>query len=329
MRRYGRGSLAGAAVLAMLLAGCTSTAPAPVPTPAPASGSTQPVVPGSGSAPPELTPSAAPTESVKPAGGKIDHVVIIVLENKSASQILAAAESPYFNRLAGESAVAANYQAIRRPSLPNYIAMTAGTTAGITSNCKPKDCTRDVRNIADSIADSGRTWKMYAEGMRQPCLAENSGDYAVKHNPFMYYRSVTADKAACARQVVPYSSLEQDLATASGLPDYAFISPDMCNGTHDCPIRTGDDWLSREVPKILGSPAFTDSNSLLVITWDEGGKQDNRVATLFAGPAARNGHTSEAAYTHYSLLHTIEDAWGLPPLTENDRNAPIMSDMLK
>ena len=102
--------------------------------------------------------------------------------------------------------------------------------------------------------------------------------------------------------------------------------PDMCNDTHDCPISTGDDWLSREVPRILGSPAFTTQNSLLVVTWDEGSKNDNRVATVFAGPAARKGFTSNAAYSHYSLLHTIEDVWGLAPLTDNVRNAPLMSD---
>jgi hypothetical protein len=102
----------------------------------------------------------------------------------------------------------------------------------------------------------------------------------------------------------------------------------MCNDTHDCPISTGDDWLSHEVPRILGSPAFTTQNSLLVLTWDEGSKEDNRVATVFAGPAARKGFTSNAAYSHYSLLHTIEDVWGLAPLTDDVRNAPLMSELL-
>ena len=73
------------------------------------------------------------------------------------------------------------------------------------------------------------------------------------------------------------------------------------------------------MPKILGSPAFTTQNSLLVLTWDEGSEDDNRVATVFAGPAARKGFTSNAAYSHYSLLHTIEDVWGL---TAPDRQRP-------
>ena len=82
------------------------------------------------------------------------------------------------------------------------------------------------------------------------------------------------------------------------------------------------------MPRILGSPAFTTQNSLLVVTWDEGSDDDNRVATVFAGPAARKGFTSNAAYSHYSLLHTIEEAWGLPPLTDNDRDAPVMRELL-
>ena len=169
---------------------------------------------------------------------------------------------------------------------------------------------------------------MYAESMPAPCVAVNHRQYAVKHNPFMYYPAVTADKASCSAHVVPFSRLDQDLRSASALPDYAFISPNLCNDTHNCPIRTGDNWLSREVPKILGAPAFTTQNSLLVLTWDEGSGDDNRVATVFAGPAARRGFTSNAAYSHYSLLHTIEAAWGLPPLTGNDRTAPPMRDML-
>ena len=39
------------------------------------------------------------------------------------------------------SRVAANYRAIMHPSLPNYLALTSGTNAGITSDCKPKSCT--------------------------------------------------------------------------------------------------------------------------------------------------------------------------------------------
>ncbi|WP_427131680.1 alkaline phosphatase family protein [Pseudarthrobacter sp. S9] len=329
MRRIGRRSLAGGFALAMLLAGCTPAQPAPIPPQAPPESSQAPPPPVPAEPPPPPVPAQPPSPPANPASGGIEHIVIIVQENKSASQIMGAGDAGYLNTLADEFALAANYRAIMHPSLPNYLALTGGTNAGITSNCKPKECRADVRSIADEVSRSGRSWKMYAESMPAPCGAENSGRYAVKHNPFMYYPSVTADKNSCSAHVVPLSRLDQDLKSASTLPNYVFISPDLCNDTHDCPIRTGDDWLARQVPRILGSPAFTTRNSLLVVTWDEGSNDDNRVATVFAGPAARTAYRSDAAYTHYSLLHTIEEVWGLSPLTNNDRNAPVMTELLK
>jgi hypothetical protein len=346
MTRIGRRSLAGGWALAMLLVGCTPVQPfqpgPPAPSPpaespsAPSPPAESPPTPSGQGAPPAVTPPPSPyfaQPAPHPApgaqgGGGIAHIVVIVQENKAASQIMGASEAGYFNQLAAEFSVAANYRAITHPSLPNYLALTSGTSAGITSDCKPKSCTADVRSIADEVTQSGRTWKMYAEGMPAPCASRDSRRYAVKHNPFMYYPAVTGDKASCSDHVVPYGQLEQDLQSPSTLPDYSFISPDMCNDTHDCPISTGDDWLAHEVPRILGSPAFTTQNSLLVLTWDEGSKEDNRVATVFAGPAARKGFTSNAAYSHYSLLHTIEDVWGLAPLTDDVRNAPLMSELL-
>jgi phosphatidylinositol-3-phosphatase len=257
-------------------------------------------------------------------------VVIIVEENTSARSMIGNLEAPYFNSLAAASALAIDYTAVTHPSLPNYLAMTSGTTADITDDCSPpgSGCQARVRSIADEIDASGRTWKAYAEGMPFPCAPNNSGRYAVKHNPFLYYPSVTNDAAYCAAHVMPFTQLGRDL-TDSRLPDFTFISPDLCNDMHDCSVRTGDSWLSRVVPMILDSAAFTGRNSLLVITWDEGTRRDNRVSTVFTGPAARARVRSKVAYTHYSLLHTIEKGWALAPLTDNDRNAPTMDDLLR
>ncbi|RAN69509.1 hypothetical protein B5P43_35975 [Bacillus sp. SRB_336] len=319
----------GSTALGLVMAGCAS--PDPVATHPPAASASAPPA-ASASAPPSSY-SSGPAGSPAATGGTppgIDHVVIIVEENKPASTILGNASAPYINKLATENALATNYQAISHPSLPNHLALTGGTTAGITDDCSPGGpCTARVPSISDEIAKSGRTWKMYAESMPAPCTAENSGDYAVKHNPFMYYPSVTDNHASCAAHDVPLTQLAGDLKDARKLPNYVFISPNLCNDMHNCPVATGDAWLSHVVPGILASPAFTTQNSLLVVTWDEGEGDNNTVSTIFAGPAARRGHKSSLAYTHYSLLHTIESVWGLAPLTDNDRNAPVMRDMLK
>lgn len=318
-RRRSLGAVVGLLTLVLPIAGCGPEGPAENPSASePVRGSNVPA------------PSPSGTTSGVATGG-LDHVVIIVEENKPAADILGNSDAPFINQLAAGSAVATNYEAVTHPSLPNYLALTSGTDAGITDDCNPPggDCTARVRNIADLVEQSGRSWRMYAEGMPGPCGARNSGTYAVKHNPFMYYPSVTENGANCAAHVVPFTALTTDLKSASTLPNYVFISPDMCNDMHDCPVETGDVWLSRNVPEILASPAFTTQNSLLVITWDEGSEESNGVGTIFTGSAARKGYMSGARYSHYSLLHTIEASWGLTPLTGNDRAAPVMNELLK
>jgi phospholipase C len=276
-------------------------------------------------------PSTGPA-AVAPSGasGALQHVVVIVDENKPATNIIGNAQAPYLNALASQYARASRYSAITHPSLPNYLALTSGTTGGITSDCPPGgSCLVTSPNLADSLAKAGLTWKMYAEGMPRACDPNNSGDYAVKHNPFLYYPSVTHDTAACAQHVVPFTQFAADLASASALPAFSFVSPNLCNDMHDCSVATGDAWLAREVPAILASPAFTAQRSLLVVTFDEGDSSDNVVDCVFAGPAAKRGFVSSRPYTHYSLLRTIENGFGLPALTGDDAAATSMSDLLR
>lgn len=271
---------------------------------------------------------SAPGSPARPSH-PIEHVVIIMEENKPAGAIIGNSAAPYLNHLLETSALAQDYYAITNPSLPNYIALTSGTTAGITNNCNPPggSCQADVTNIADIIERSGRSWKEYAESMPTACAADNSGEYAVKHNPFMYYPDITSDRIRCTNHVVPFSQFGRDLS--GNLPNYSFITPNLCDDMHDCSVQTGDAWLSKQVPLILSSAAFTKQHSLLIITWDEGNTSDNHVAAIFAGPAAKAGYTSSSRYNHYSLLRTIENLWGLAPLTQNDRSAPTMNDMLR
>ncbi|MDJ0357451.1 alkaline phosphatase family protein [Paenarthrobacter sp. PH39-S1] len=152
----------GFTALGLSMAGCA--APKPVASPAPP--------------PQKAAASTLPVGSPAAVGGTppgIDHIVIIVEENKTAASILSNTAAPYINKLAADNALATNYQAISHPSLPNYLALTSGTTAWITDDCSPGGrCTARVRTIADAIGQSGRTWKMYAESMPAPCTAENS-----------------------------------------------------------------------------------------------------------------------------------------------------------
>lgn len=307
----------GGALLLLALAACTGSGPQPNPGGSP------------GRATASHSPAAVP--SAPPTPARLQHVVVIVEENKPASSVIGNPDAPFVNALAQAGAQAQQYSAVAHPSLPNYLALTSGTTAGITSDCNPPggSCLDTGPNLAEELDSAGHSWRMYAESMPAPCTTANTSRYAVKHNPFLYFPSVTNDAAYCAWHDVPYDRFASDLATTTSLPDFSFISPDLCDDMHDCSIATGDAWLQANVPRILASAAFTRQRSLLVITFDEGDQADNVVTCIFAGSAARVHTVSAAPFTHYSLLRTIELEWGLAPLSAEDASATPMTALLK
>ena len=254
-----------------------------------------------------------------------DHVVVIVMENHSYNEIIGSSSAPYINSLTASGALFTNYVAVTHPSLPNYLSLTGGSTYGITSDCTT--CWVSASNIADRMESSGSTWKAYMESMPSACYVGDSSPYAQKHNPFIYYNNIRTNTSRCQSHVVPYSQLSTDLRSTTTTPNYAFITPNMCNDMHDCSVGTGDAWLKQQVPAILGSPAFTTQHSLLALTWDEDDSSaGNQVPLIFLGYGVRGGYRSGAAYNHYSLLHTLEAARGATTLTTADAGAALISD---
>src|SRR5256886_10765848 len=57
-------------------------------------------------------------------------------------------------------------------------------------------------NDLDRLEGAGLTWKAYMEDMPGNCYGVNSGDYAVRHDPFVYYNDIVSDPTRCAR-IVP------------------------------------------------------------------------------------------------------------------------------
>ena len=295
---------------------------------------------GCGSAPshpsasPRVSSPAAtriPAASASPSSGLV-HIFLILEENKSYSEIVGNPAAPYINGLIKRYALASDYHALFHPSLPNYIALTSGSNHGITDDRSPPSAGYEiaVANIADRIEASGRSWKEYAESMLSPGYAFNAGEYVTKHVPFVYYTDILGNPQRCRSHVVPLTHLAGDLRSVTTTPDYAFITPNLYNDMHDGPISAGDHWLAHVVPLILGSPAFRTTRSLLVVTWDEdSGTADNHIATILVGNSVKPGYRSGRRYDHYALLHTIEAAWHLAPLTSNDAHAPLMNEFFK
>ncbi|NEM90081.1 alkaline phosphatase family protein [Galbitalea soli] len=305
----------------LLLAGCAA-APGPTSAPAPSAPAAATHAP---SAPATPTPRTAPA----PSRSHIDHIVVIVEENKAATTVLGNPDAPYLNALARAGAVATRYRAVAHPSLPNYLALTGGSTAGITSDCLPgPGCHGSGPSIAGELAAAGYRWGLFADGMPSACDRSNAGEYAVKHNPFAYYPAI---ESQCASSDLPLSALTGALRSTSTLPELSYVIPDLCHDMHSCPVGTGDRWLARVVPGILASPAFTQQHSLLVVTFDEDENRggDNRVLTVLAGPAARPGARSATPASHYSLLRTIEANWSLAPMRAGDSAAAPLTVLLR
>jgi phospholipase C len=250
-------------------------------------------------------PSPSPEAAVKP------HVFVIVMENKSPSQALS---GTYTASLAKRYALLTNYHAVATPSLPNYLALTSGNTWGIRDNGYYR---LPRGGIGEQLTAAGITWRAYMEGMSSDCLTETD-TYALKHNPFAYYGG------RCPSNVVPFERFQEDLK--SNTPQFVWVTPDMCNDTHDCPVQSGDSWLASTVPLILSSSAWK-QNGVLFIVWDESeDNQSNDVAALVIAPKMKT-HSSAVAYDHYSLLATIQDRLGVSRLG-NAARAQAIDDVI-
>jgi phosphatidylinositol-3-phosphatase len=250
------------------------------------------------------------------------HVVWIWLENKSYNQVVGNGSAPYINHtLISECGLATNYHNITHPSLPNYVAATSGlgysSLGRFASDCEPRGyCMSRARSIFTQVP----AWRAYEQSMPHDCAKSSLGEYAVKHNPPPYY----TDLAGCATKDVPYTRFEHDLK-ANTLPAFSFITPNLCDDTHSCPLGTGDRWLGEQMPRLFGSRAYKSGDMAVFITFDEGddelGSSNHcaanttdagcRVATIVISPYTRPGTRSGTLFNHYSLLRTTEQLLGV------------------
>ncbi len=228
------------------------------------------------------------------------------------------------------------------PALANTDPTCAGTTVNHTI---------DGPSIADQLTAAGMTWKGYFQNLPPipptgPVMTgpnangpyvfkwPSSADalYASKHNPFVNFTGTQGDVA----NMVPDTQLGADLATGD-LPNYSYVVPDQCHDMHgtggcgdtDTLISTGDAYVSTLVSEIMASRVWDHGNSAIVVTWDEDDFSDQgQTGTGCCGADPGGGHvvtivitnhghrhvTDSTPYNHYSLLRSLEDAFGLPCL---------------
>ena len=253
---------------------------------------------------------------VRLAGAPAAHVAVLVMENEEFGDVIGSSQAPFINRLAHRYGIARNLFAITHPSLPNYLALTGGSTFGIDSDCS--DCSVHDTDLVDQLQQRRLSWKAYIEDLPRPCFAGGeAGDYAKKHNPFAYYTRIADDPVLC-RQVLPLSQLKVD-ARRGHLPRFVWITPNLCHDMHDCDISTGDRFLSGIVPPLLHALG---PRGVLFLVWDEGSTDSGccrlasggHVVGIVAGGLAARGAQLRTPVDHYSVLQTVEDLLGVPRL---------------
>jgi phosphatidylinositol-3-phosphatase len=252
---------------------------------------------------------ATPSPTVVLTGGAPAHIAVIVMENEEYRDIVGSRQTPFLNALARRYALAQAMYATTHPSLPNYLALTGGSTFGINSDCT--GCRVTASSLADQLTAAGISWKAYMEDLPHPCYSgAAAGAYAKKHDPFMYYTRVSRRPSQCAHVVAltQLTAAERD----GTLPRFIWITPNLCHDMHDCSPLAGDAFLSRLVPPLLSALG---NHGLLFITWDEGTSDDGccrlaaggHIATIVAGSGARPAGRLRTPADQYSILQAIED----------------------
>jgi phosphatidylinositol-3-phosphatase len=275
---------------------------------------------------PSQTASASHPCGTESKPGTYRHVIWIWLENHSYNAILGSSQAPYFNTLAKDCGIATNYHNITHPSLPNYIAATSGLSYSsilkFVSDCSPSS-TCDTS--APSIFGQGESWKSYEETMPSACDHSNSGNYAVRHNPAVYYTTL----AGCSSGDVSYSHLASDLSH-NQLPAFSFITPNLIDDMHNGTVADGNSWMSHNLPTILNSAEYKNGSTVIFITFDEGSDVGSyadgehcatntsdtscHLPTFVISPSTKVGARSGTLFNHYSLLATAEQLLGLSKL---------------
>jgi hypothetical protein len=216
-----------------------------------------------------------------------DHIVVVVEENHNFDEIIGSPDAPYINSLASGGALLTNYSAISHPSEPNYFALYAGSTFGVTDDNAHSE---PDPTLATILQNAGQTFTGFIEP-----------DSPAKHNPWESFPEGF--------------NVEQNFSqfpngNFSALPSVSFVVPDLNDDMHDGTVAQGDTWLANNINSY--AQWAQSNNSLLVVTWDENdlSETSNQVATILYGADVVPGQYN-TPYNHYNLLSTITQSFGL------------------
>jgi phosphatidylinositol-3-phosphatase len=252
--------------------------------------------------------------------------MVIMEENKGYAATLGSCSAdPYFCSLASTYASYTSWAGVSHPSLPNYLAFDSGSVQGQSTDCTTCGPFSGT-DLGGQLSAAGIPWTAYMESMPSPCYTGgSSGAYAKKHDPFMYFSDVIG--AGCATHVLPYPGGNGLLAALDGssAPSFVWITPNLLNDMHDGTVQQGDAWLKTNIDPVLTSTWFTNYDSTVIITMDEG--VGNTIPMVVISNTSKGRGAIAGSGNHYGALRAIEEEFGLGLLgaASNPANGDLIS----
>jgi hypothetical protein len=261
----------------------------------------------------------------------IQTVFVIPVENRNWADIKGSSEAPYINKtLLPMGAYAENFTNPLHPSLPNYIALEAGSDLGVTADGLPSQYAQVTHaHFSEQLNNAGIPWRAYVEsitGKDCPLNAEGPKDsdgnqeYAPRHFPQIFFKDMTNDNdkssAYCIQHAELFSRLRSDLKN-DAIGRYNFIVPNLCDIGHDpCggnEVAHFDTWLKDNLPIILNSSKYKAGHVLVVILADEARTGDGPTPLILLGAGVKKDYSNQVNYSQGSVLRTLQEIFGVSP----------------
>jgi hypothetical protein len=284
----------------------------------------------------------APPRAVNETPGGITGVrtvFLTLMENQDWSVVRTNKYCPYIQSLLPSASYAERYYSppSLHPSEPNYLWLVAGTNFGIRDDQLPAVNHQSSTNTLFHLLDrKGIPWKCYAENISGTNIpVTNVSPYVPRHVPFLFFDSVRTNLDYVTNHIRPFAELSQDLTNGT-LPRFCFLVPNLTNDMHSLAsgspsaLKQGDDWLSRQLPAILSSEAYTNGGALF-LTWDEGDDDgDGPIGMVVLSPRAKGGgYHNSVFYTHGFTLRTMQDIFDVRPYLADAAYATGLDDLFQ
>jgi len=246
-------------------------------------------------------------------------VVVFAFENRTWSTVGGVGFGtgmPYLHGLAQRCAYFSDWTETdtTQSSLTQYVGQVTGARRpGTVNDCQPSaSCSTTANNIFREARHRGVKAVNYVEGATTGC--SNGGNPLRSFTIPGLYLWGADDRSYCTAQVRPMSEFDPNQ-----LPNFAFITPTLCNSGHDCSNAVVDTWAKTHVQPVLNSNAYKAGKVAVFIWYDE----DRPVPNMWITPTAHSGALSTAGAGYAGTLKAWESMLGLPCLA-NACTAPNM-----